>query len=407
MIELYNTYEDFTREFDLFLIKACPKMRKTERKMLPNFIMGMIDSESINLSDIACRLSKAYPNTKKESIETRLLRNLHNKNYKPHVTYETFISAVIKSYKVKHPDNKVHISIDHGLVKNKYITLMFTLRVGKQGVPIWFRTFYGKDFKLEELLDKNIKDYTKDDFNKAAYANDLLKEGIKFCADLFKDFNVKFLADRWFGTHFEIFEYINSLNCKYVFRTMRNTTTLIYDKKEGHKIWKTLEELDKYKYHSKTYNNISVTKNNYKIDLVISKTVKQKEAWLLFTNDNTENAVKDYGKRFGSIECVFKNQKSNGFYLETTGIKNLNAFRQLYCYLCIAITYLVCVGADYSKNKNGRSYNKDKIKDTKKLKDGTTRRDKSLFHTALELIHMAMYSPKYIKIPKRFILYDI
>lgn len=55
---------------------------------------------------------------------------------------------------------------------------------------------------------------------------------------------------------------------------------------------------------------------------------------------------------FGSIEFIFKNQKSNGFYLESTKMRNIHAFATLFGILCIAILWLTILGCDYSKNKN-------------------------------------------------------
>ena len=37
----------------------------------------------------------------------------------------------MSTFKIKHDDNKVIISLDHMYVKDRYTILMFTLRVGK------------------------------------------------------------------------------------------------------------------------------------------------------------------------------------------------------------------------------------------------------------------------------------
>lgn len=37
------------------------------------------------------------------------------------------------------------------------------------------------------------------------------------------------------------------------------------------------------------------------------------DSWLIVTNVNPKRAIKNYGYRFGTIESIFKFQKSNGF----------------------------------------------------------------------------------------------
>lgn len=77
-----------------------------------------------------------------------------------------------------------------------YTTLMFSMRVGTQGIPIWFRSFKGKD-------------------NDDAYKEDLIVEGINFVSNLFEsDFQLVFLADRWFNSQ-KILDAINNLGHTY------------------------------------------------------------------------------------------------------------------------------------------------------------------------------------------------
>ena len=51
--------------------------------------------------------------------------------------------------------------------KDKFTVLLFALRIGKQGIPLWFRCFKGKK-------------------DPDAFKSDLIKEGISYCANLFK-----------------------------------------------------------------------------------------------------------------------------------------------------------------------------------------------------------------------------
>lgn len=132
----------------------------------------------------------------------------------------------------------------------------------------------------------------------------------------------------------------------------KNIKVLHFDKKEGHKIWKWLNELPKYKYHAKSFNKIKFTEDKYITNIVISDSINTDDPWILFSNGNSKRAIKDYSYRFGCIESVFKNQKSNGFYLENTVNCSLDYFKSMYCFVCIGVLYLTILGSNYSKTQD-------------------------------------------------------
>lgn len=76
--------------------------------------------------------------------------------------YATFISSIISKFKVKHSDNKVHISFDdYMFCKDKFTTFFFLFALVNNGIPFWFRCFKGKH-------------------NSDTYSIDLIKEGLSF-----------------------------------------------------------------------------------------------------------------------------------------------------------------------------------------------------------------------------------
>lgn len=174
--------------------------------------------------------------------------------------------------------------------KDNYTVFMITMRIGKQGVPLWFRCFKNKD-------------------NPEAFNEELLKEGITYVSNLFdKDLNLIFLADRWFNST-TLLDHINNLGHTYCVRLKGN----IKVKMNGDTKAKSLNEIKNYKYHSSLFNNVAITKKEYFTNIAISKRSGVKEPWIIATNGDTKRAIKDYGYRYGAIETVFKNQKSNGF----------------------------------------------------------------------------------------------
>ena len=385
MYKVYNTQEEIAREIEKFIKEIFKDIRKTQLNILPYIVLGIILSESVVAIDIAKELKNQFTLIQLESVAKRIKRFLSNKLFKPYDFFEHVIKYVISNYKKKHGDKRVHIIFDYMFSHDNYTVFMITMRIGKQGIPLWFRCFEGKD--CPEAFEEN-----------------LLKEGISYISSLFEnEYDLIFLADRWFNST-TLLEHIDSLGHTFCIRFKRNIKTLIYDKKEDHKVWKTLDELNAYQYHSNSFKDIEITDKKYVVNIAISQKHGVAEPWIIVTNGDTKRAIKDYGYRFGAIECLFKNQKSNGFRLESTVNASLKYFENLYAVTCFAALFLVIVGADYSKNT--KCYKNEKFITHKVIK-GVKRRVMSLFNVGLTLFKRAYNSLKYIRIPFSFKLYDI
>ena len=176
-----------------------------------------------------------------------------------------------------------------------------------------------------------------------------------------------------------------------------------HDKKETHKIRKTVGQLPKKKYHSVYYKNIELTDSKYIVNIAIAPYGETSEPWIIATNGDPDKAIRDYNKRFGAVECVFKNQKSNGFYIENTVNCSLKYFETMYTMACFTTLYLTILGSDFTKNS--KCYKNVKIK-THTTSHGKKTRILSLFNTGLTLFNRAFESLRYIRIPYSFILYD-
>ena len=281
-------------------------------KSLSYIITGMISSESVVTSDISRKLKDDF-----------------------------------SLFHVKHSDNKVHISFDHMFCKNKFTILLFSLRIGKQGIPLWFRCFKGKH-------------------NPDAYNLNLIKDGISYCKNLFSDkkYHIIFLADRWFP-HIELLSHIESIGCFYCIRS-KSFFTYSYTNSKGNFITSHLRDIKPLKHSAKALKNVFYTRKMFKTNIVVSNYSNTDEPWYLITNDDTSRAVRNYSYRFGSIESIFKSQKSNGFRLESTTTQKIEHFISLFTVMCIALVWLTIIGADYVKNKNHYHI---KIRDTRKHKN--------------------------------------
>ena len=384
MNKVYNTQQDFTSSFKKFLKKIFPTIRKSQIKIIPAIIFGMISSENVTAPDIAKKLKGDFSLVQTESVIKRIRRLFKNKLFNGYDLYDKFISFVINTYKKKHDDKRIHIVFDHMFSHANFTVFMISMRIGTQGIPLWFRCFKGKS-------DSN------------AFKEEMIKEGISYVSELFdSSFELIFLADRWFCS-IELLKYIQTLGHKYCVRLKGDIKVYFYDKKEEHYIWIRADKLKNYEYHPTYYGDIYITYKKFKTNIVISKRHGVDEAWIIITNNDVQRAIKDYGYRYGGVETIFKNQKTNGFNLEKVVNASLKYFESMYSILCIAITFMVIIGSDYSKNT--KCYKNVKIVTHKKC-NGKRQRTMSLFNVGLTLFNMALNSSRYIRIPYNFILYD-
>ena len=392
MRKLYNTFTDLASNFRNFFNNICT-LSKPQNKFISDCIVGMIKAESVVTTDIIKKLPRDYfDETLFSSKEKKFYRFFNNTRFNPYSFYDSIIKYVISNYKIK--NDNVYISFDHMYCKDRFTIFLLSLKIGKQGIPLWFRCFEGVD-------DAN------------AFKLDLMKEGIFYVHNLFKEKNAKlvFLADRWFNFK-EIMGYIDSLNDTYCIRTKSNVAIHI-DNYEDSDMIETIADIEPTFSKSRYFDSVQITSSKFQTKLAVSKLDSHKEPFFILTNGNTREAIKHYGYRFGSIEFVFKNHKSNGFYLESTQTRNIQAFTSLFTLMNVALLWLTIIGAEYSKSKGKISkyfkirYSKRVSTNSENKKTSNYRRFLSIFNTGLILFNLAYESPHYYNLKVNFILYDI
>ena len=383
-MKLYNNNAEITRNLSNFFNSISSDISKPHLKNSVDFILGMIKSESVVTTDVVKKLKDPWSDIQPSSIVRRFERFFNNPNFLNYAFYDSIIKNVIKNYKLK--NDNVYISFDHTFCRDSFTILFFSLRIGKQGIPLWFRCFKGKD-------------------DPKAFDLSLIKEGISYVHNLFKDIecNLIFLADRWFNFR-EIMEHIDSLSSIYCIRTKTNVSIEIDDYENAGMI-EHISDIEPTFSKSLLLNSVRITSYKYQTKLAVSKTDSHKEPFYILTNGDTREAIKHYGFRFGSIERIFKSQKSNGFYLESTKMRNIQAFTTLFTLLCIAILWLTILGVDYSKNSHNYN-NCFKFRCSKK-NGKNNKRTFSLFNTGLMFFNLAFETNKKILLKCNFKLYDV
>lgn len=391
---IYNTFNDCSSNWDEFFYKIDNSLTKNQRNFLSSLFTAILSSSSSNFDKIAVELSQKFNNVKFESNLKRISRFLNNPNNNFHDLFNKIIIYIFSKFKVKYSDNRVFISFDHMFVREKFTVFMLSIKIGKQGFPIYFNVFEGKNSENcgDAFKVKNIK-------LSLYYVHNLIKS-------IDSNIDIVWLADWWFGNLFPLFNFINfDLHDSFVFRCKDNFKVFYQPKGEEHKVWSSIHDLPSLKYHSTFFPNLEFTKNKYKYNLTICKSDDHQERWFLISNIDPTRAKKFYAYRFGGIETIFKNQKSNGFYLEKTGIKKLHAFENLYSFICLGVCFFISFATYLPKSSD--SYNDIGFRITRKNKNGCITRVVSLFQTGFKVFKLAFNSTRYIRLLFDFRLYDI
>ena len=124
---IYNNQEDIASKIKEYLLICDKNIRKTQLKIIPYLMIGMINAESTVASDIAKTLKDDFSLIQHESVIKRIKRFFSNKLFNPYKFYDTIIHKVISTYKKKHKDKRVHIIFDHMFSHDNYTVFMISI----------------------------------------------------------------------------------------------------------------------------------------------------------------------------------------------------------------------------------------------------------------------------------------
>lgn len=386
MNKLYNTYEDVSIGLKEFFNKIDYKIYKPQLNTLTNILISIVNTEDITTHDISKAFNKDIYNDSfnLESVEKKIWRFLNNDGFEGIELFNSAIKEIINNMGVLKHD-KLVVIFDHTYVRNNFVVLMFSLKVGSQGIPLYFKCDKTKSNRHREIDELN---------KKCLFSEKVIFDAIDHVIELLKPLNQKltFLADRWF-CNLKLMKHIDDAGHFFAIRAKVNSSIkFILD---GEEDFINFSDLPLALYHSKYYKNTSFGSFGFKCNLATSRTIVSEDPWFIITNLDPSLAIKEYKHRFGGIETIFKNQKTNGFNLEKTHTRNIHAFENLYSIVCLAGVWLVILGADYTKNYHNIKYkvnipfvktrNKKKIRILSLFNLGLTL-FKALFNTHINFI---------------------
>lgn len=239
----------------------------------------MISSFSCSSFDIAKSLTDELKWTQFDSVVKRINRFFNNKLFDGKSLFNNLIIYILNFYKIKHNDNRIHITFDHMFSHDNYAILMFSMRIGSQGIPLYFECFSDGNHSDEAFKIDNI-------FNGISQVHELFKD---------KDFDLIFLADRWFSS-IKLLDYIDFLGHTYCVRLKGNVKSFNSDGSFIH-----VKKLKHRKYHAVVHNDVFITNNKFKTNIVYSNSLDTSTPWIIATNNHIDSAIKNYSYRFGSI----------------------------------------------------------------------------------------------------------
>ena len=91
MNKVYNNQEEIATKLKNFLLECFGNIRKTQLKIIPYIVIGMILAESVVASDIAKNLKGNFSLVQHDSVIRRIKRFFTNKLFNPYDFYDKII----------------------------------------------------------------------------------------------------------------------------------------------------------------------------------------------------------------------------------------------------------------------------------------------------------------------------
>lgn len=250
-----------------------------------------------------------------QSIQRRLARWLHNKR----IEVQPFYAPLIQEALMEWGKATVYLALDTTMLWNQYGVVRLSVIYRGRAVPlVWQVLKHGSSSVAHEVYEALLDTVPP-----------VLPRGVK----------VVLLADRGFadtelmgqakrlGWHFRI-------RIKARFRVLRRG-----------QIPCKVEDFPLAPGRAVFLHHVAITDNNFgPVSLALARQTHTGEAWYVVSDEPTSvHTFVEYGWRF-DIEENFLDDKSNGFQLESSRLRDAKAVERLCLVLAVATLYLVAQG---------------------------------------------------------------
>lgn len=321
-------------------------------KKLAGLVCGMIRKKKSSMRALGSGLPQYITAHSREKASKLFLDNAWN-DYETH--YMPYMEAFLTDFiEQAGTQGVVYLVIDGSQMGNKHVALMVSLLYKGRGIPIcWVVKKGGKGHFTSQMhldLIQSVEQY---------YAKQLAQQPVVLLGD------GEFDSDK-------LQSFCQGKFWKYAFRTACDTVLYENQDRFQAKNLAVPEGLD-YLF----IPDVEFTRKRFKnVNFLLWHSPKHDDPIPIVSNfDNPLDIIEAYGRRY-SVECLFKDLKSNSFNLHKTRLKSAFAISNLIMVAAFAFTLLIKLGTKYEKHPLRKYIHRIR----------SDRKEFSIYFFALELI---------------------
>ncbi len=284
-------------------------------------VFGLLSTTKIHISEWASTVvSRA---NYAQSHERRLRRWLSNRKINPQDIYRPLIQHAIRNWGTE----KLYLALDTSMLWNKFCLIRLAIVYRGRSVPLCWKLIKHKSAMVKLSAYQDMLNQSKQ----------LLPPEceVVFLADRgFMDIDLMTFLSRTMGWHWRI-------------RFKRGVG--VYRKtKSGF----ASQDLRAYKGEARFYRQCYVTREYFgPVHIAFGKPKGVRDEWIIVSDEPTSvETFNEYGLRF-DIEESFLDDKSNGFQLESSGLRKADDLNRLCLVLAVATLFLVAQGTEVVATK--------------------------------------------------------
>ncbi|MEN8129386.1 MAG: transposase [Pseudomonadota bacterium] len=306
------------------LLTPSPWRDKRHLLSLAWMVVGLILSAKISLGEWTAFVSGRARFA--QSHERRFKRWLYNERIEALALY----TPVIQNALLDWDEPKIYVALDTSMLWNTYCLIRLSVIYRGRAIPlVW------------EVIEHPSSAVALDRYK------GLLQTAHRLLAPRLE---VVFLADRGF-VDTELMEYL-SQDLGWRFRIRLKKGIVLY--RQGARKWRKLTVRAAHG-HARFYHNIWISQEFLgPVHLAFARLRGSRETWLIVSDEPTAmKTFEEYALRF-DIEENFLDDKSNGFQLESSQIRDPAALTWLCLVLAIATLFLISQGTEVVKKGRRR-----------------------------------------------------
>ncbi len=250
-----------------------------------------------------------------QSIQRRFARWLHNKRIEVHTFYVPLIQQALGDW----GKATVYLALDTTMLWNQYCVVRLSLVYRGRAVPLVWQVLQHGSSSVAHEVDKALLDTVPP----------VLPRGVK----------VVFLADRGFADT-ELLGHLKQLGWHFRIRVKASFRVL----RRGQMPCK-IEDFTLAPGRAMFLHHVAITDKQFgPVSLALARHTHTGEVWYVVSDEPTSvHTFVEYGWRF-DIEENFLDDKSNGFQVESSRLRDAAAVERLCLVLAVATLYLVAQG---------------------------------------------------------------